>query len=189
MRKLVSVPVVHSVQDLGQLGHDVRESTVHSQGVESWHRKERAIANYWDRIEKKIHELGLEWKKVRIYQDGLPVCEHEQEIAQDVAQKGSRNHELLLQLVDKGATLMGTESPDLLLQEYSNLQQGLHQSRSEEQAKESADILRARDVFIAERINATLGLDETGLVFVGKLHDFIPYLAEDIKVQQMNVRA
>ena len=55
---------------------------------------------------------------MRVYQDGLAVCGHEQKIVSELAGAGNRNHALLLKLQAQGATLMGTESPELLVEEY-----------------------------------------------------------------------
>jgi hypothetical protein len=53
-----------------------------------------------------------------IHLEGLPVCGHESEIVADLARAGSRNHRLLLRLREFGAIIMGTESAELLVEEY-----------------------------------------------------------------------
>ena len=55
--------------------------------------------------------LELDWSCVLLYQDGLPVCGEEKRIAQDLARTGSANHRLLLELMARGARLIGTEAP------------------------------------------------------------------------------
>ncbi len=40
------------------------------------------------------------------------------EIVSELSASGSRNHRLLMHLMDKGAMIMGTESPELLMEEY-----------------------------------------------------------------------
>jgi hypothetical protein len=183
MRKLIHVPVVHTVQDLGGLGSEVRKNSVQKHGAESWNRKILAVANYWGRIEKQIQNMKLDWKKVRIYQDGLPLCDRELDIVRDVADQGSRNHRLILHLVDNGATLMGTESAELLMREYSSLQENIHSQEFPGEEEGSAALLTARDRYIAQRINSTLLPGETGLVFLGLLHNVKPFLDRDITVR------
>jgi len=125
---------------------------------------------------------------VRLYQDGLPVCGREAEIVADLAQKGSRNHQLLLRLMAQGAILMGTESGELLLQEYQLARQALT-SRTPRAAELAARrrsrgeaLLEQRDRFIARRIHETLQKGEAGLLFVGMLHAVERFLPKDIKV-------
>ena len=52
------------------------------------------------------------------YQDGLPVSGHELRIVNELARAGSSNHQLLLRMRLRGATIMGTEAGELLVQEY-----------------------------------------------------------------------
>jgi hypothetical protein len=119
--------------------------------------------------------MDLDWSRVRIYQDGLPVCGHEAQIVRELAAAGSLNHQLLLELVERGATLMGTEDPQLLLCEYEAQRRRLGTVNSNEPARTppgdtAADLLRSRDSFIARRIAETLPEGETGLLFIGAAH-------------------
>jgi hypothetical protein len=68
------------------------------------------VAKMWDQIESVVDKLPVTAGKVRVYQDGLPVCAHERQIVSQLAEAGSRNHRLLLRLEARGAVLMGTES-------------------------------------------------------------------------------
>jgi hypothetical protein len=81
--------------------------------------------------------------------------------------------------VREGATLVGTESPALLLDEYRLLQSP---ERTEAQA---AALLDARDRFIAGRIDATLGDDDDGVLFIGALHAVAKFLPERIKSEYL----
>jgi len=132
--------------------------------------------------------LALSCDRVRLYQDGLPVCGREAEIVTELAQAGSRNHQLLLRLMAQGAVLMGTEKGNLLMQEYQLARQslttrppraaGLAASRR----ATSQDLLQRRDQFIARRIHETLQSGETGILFLGMLHSLEGYLHPDVKV-------
>jgi hypothetical protein len=78
-------------------------------------------------------------------------------------------------LVKKGATLVGTESRELLLEEYELAGQLLESmsvgGRSVlRREKNSQALLKKRDRYIAERIERTLGIGEIGLLFLGMLH-------------------
>ena len=187
-RRLIYFPIIHTQADMGVLREAVDRATLEKVGRAGWSRKMAAIDKIWTEIEDAIDGLGLSFDRVRLYQDGLPVCGREVEIVRELAQAGSRNHQLLLRLMEKGATLMGTESGDLLVQEYQLARQSLtaRPPRSQgvaAQRRVSSDaVLERRDRFMAQRINDTLKPGETGILFVGMLHSLGRYLNQDLKV-------
>ncbi len=137
-------------------------------------------------IETKLGQLNLTLDKVRIFQDGLPVSGKEVEIVTKLAEKGSRNHALILSLMKKGARIMGTESAELLLEEYEFEKKLLaapnpQQDRRSDIAR-SQDLVKRRDEFIAHRIDEALLEGETGLLFLGALHSPEHFLDKDIEV-------
>lgn len=188
-RSLIHIPIIHTKEDMGALGQAVQEITIQKLGQEGWERNVSLIKKIWDSIEEAIASWSLPYTKVRLYQDGLPICGREQEIVTELAKIGSRNHQLLLRLHRKGAAIMGTESADLLMKEYKLIKQVLQIRDPEEAArlevrqKSASDaLLKQRDQFIAERINSTLCPGETGLLFLGMLHSVAPFIATDIDV-------
>jgi len=188
-RTLIYVPIIHTLSDMGALGESVRRRTLMKIGKQSMNRKLDLINNVWTEIEKVIDGLVLPYGNVRLYQDGLPVCGREVEIVSELAGAEGRNHQLLMRLMDKGATLMGTESPELLIVEYEQAKQItaneniLKKDRGIALQKRSADqLLKKRDRYIAGRINTTLGKGETGILFLGMLHSLQGLLDKDIQV-------
>ncbi len=186
-RTLIYFPIVHTQADLGSLGESAKRMTLRKLGPMGWRRKAQAIEQRWTEIEGAIEALGLDYARVRIYQDGLPVCGRELMIVRELAAGGSRNHQLLLRLIDQGATLMGTESSELLVQEYELARQTLDQGPAGTAGQvrkpaPSAAILEARNRYIAGRINATLKPGETGLLFLGILHSLQGLLDPDIRI-------
>ena len=189
-RTLIYFPIIHTRQDMGDLGESIRQATVRLLGKQSLIHKDQMVDRIWTAIEQAIDALDLQFEKVRLYQDGLPVCGREMEIIADLAAAGSRNHCLVMQLIRKGAVLLGTESAELLLEEYRLIKQtvsGRHGATGGAETLRGrhagADILlEKRDQFIAQRINDTLGPDETGIIFIGMLHDLEGRLDQDIKV-------
>ncbi len=188
-RILIHIPILHSQADMGQLGFSIRNKLVKKLGERWWRLNARRIDRFWSKIEEIVLGLNLVYEKVRVYQDGLPICGRENEIIEELAAAGSRNHQLLLRLMGRGATVMGTESAELLVEEYelvtqllasetSNQASGM--SRRERQAL-SQGSLKRRDKFIAERINATLQPGETGILFLGMLHSLSGLLAADVE--------
>jgi hypothetical protein len=166
----------------------VARATLEKMGRAGLSRKTAAIDQTWTEIERCIAGIDLAFDRVRLYQDGLPVCGREGEIVTELAQGGSRNHQLLLRLMARGAILMGTESGDLLVQEYQLARQALT-TRSPRAAGVAAQrrdlseaLLKRRDQFMAQRINDTLKPGETGILFLGMLHALSGYLHPDIEV-------
>ena len=92
-------------------------------------------------------------------------------------------------MIRNGALLMGTESAELLLEEYQMIKQavsgryGGKTAEKPEDLKKKADILlEKRDQFIARRIDNTLGPGETGIIFLGMLHNLEGLVAKDIHI-------
>jgi hypothetical protein len=144
------------------------------------------VEKMWERIENVVASLPVTTGTVRVYQDGLPVCGHEQDIVLELAGAGSRNHRALLGLQARGATLMGTESPELLVQEYQLATAAFASGvtvRTEVRQKQLRDtLLEMRDRYIADRINGTLCAGENGILFMGTLHAVAKDLDADINV-------
>ncbi len=190
MRTLMYIPVIHTQADMGSLAPSVRECTIAILGTQKWLRNQNAIGQLWEHIRAEIARIDLPYPRVRLYQDAMPVCGYEVNITADLARGGSPNHLLLTWLIDKGATLMGTESPELLLQEYELAKEVLELSTGSDEGSQRKDRLRAassallekRDRFISSRINSTLLAHETGLLFLGLLHSMRNWLDRDIKV-------
>jgi hypothetical protein len=172
---------------MGELAQSVEQAGKRKLGQGEWRRKLDLTERFWTRIaEIVLEELGLPFRRTRVYQDGLPICDRERQIVADLAGMGSPNHRLLLALADRGATIMGTESAELLVKEYelAKLTLGAEHTGSEEgSAKLAGDrILASRDAFIAGRIGETLREGETGILFLGLLHEAVALLPADIRV-------
>jgi hypothetical protein len=187
-RRLIYIPIVHTPEDMGALKESVARATMEKMGRAGLNRKSAAVDKIWTDIERVIDSLALSFDRVRLYQDGLPVCGREAKIVMEMARAGSRNHQLLRRLMAQGANLMGTESCDLLIQEYEAAKESLG-GRPPRAAGVAASrrtlsdtLLKRRDQFIAGRINDTLKDGETGILFLGMLHALEGYLHPDIQV-------
>ena len=187
-RTLIYCPIIHTQADMGALKDPVSRATLEKLGRAGLPLHLAAIDQRWTEIEQVLHSLPLSFDRVRLYQDGLPVCGREAEIVRKLARDGNRNHQLLERLMSQGGILMGTESSDLLVQEYRLASQsfiGRQPRAAGIQAQRRAlsqTLLAQRDQFIARRINETLKPGETGILFVGMLHSLERYLDRDIKV-------
>jgi hypothetical protein len=181
MRALIYFPIIHSPQDLGSLSQVA--GTLRTNEQENNYLD--AVTHFWEMIATTIDELKLDYKALKLYQDGLPVCEKEKEIVAEVAESGSQNYRLLQSLSLKGAVLIGTESPKLLAKEYALITQLLNAVDSTEICSENAQtLLNQRDEYIAQRIDETLQDNEMGILFLGLLHNIETKLPKDILVIQ-----
>ena len=189
IRTLIYIPIIHTETDMGTLGESIRRSTLQKFGRRGLKRKEDMIDNLWTEIERIIDTFDLSYEEVRLYQDGLPVCGREAEIVTELAKAGSRNHRLLLLLMKRGAMITGTESLELLMEEYELDKQILAVTGAREKARIEVSrkamidsLLKRRDRLISDRINSTLCAGKTGILFIGMLHSLRNTLDNDVYV-------
>jgi len=183
MRELIYAPIVHTEVDMGTLSESAKREYISRYGNEKWEQHVTIIGEMWVGLRKKIFSMNLPYERLRIYQDGLPVCGKEVEIVREIAGRGSPNHRIVMELIEKGARLEGTEDPALLVEEYKNIQKLYTSSTAEERLKALEDFKRSaegslvrRDNYIARRIDSTLGENEFGLLFIGLQHAVNKYL-------------
>jgi hypothetical protein len=189
VRKLYYIPIIHTQVDMGSLNEPIKRATLHNIGRTAFKHKIDLIDKMWNIIEQTIQSLYLPYKSVLLYQDGLPVCGQEAKIVTQLAKAGSRNHQLLLSMMRKGAIIMGTESLELLMEEYEIAKQVLAEEnilkisavRTSLQTL-SDSLLKKRDQFIAQCINSTLPDGKIGILFLGMLHSVENWLDSDIMV-------
>ena len=191
-RRLIHVPILHSPADMGSMGEGLAAAIIDRFGRRHWDEYLALLDGFWQAVRAEIEALDLGYQQVDLYQDGLPVCGRELEIVEKAAAAGSENHQLLLDLVARGATLMGTEDPKLLLDEYRDVETALKdRSRgacAPEQTGESSRpgrTLSKRDAYIGRRIGESLRPGRTGILFLGMMHNVEPFLPADIVVTRL----
>jgi hypothetical protein len=186
VRKLAYLPIIHTAEDMGTLKAPIRGMKLSAQGRPGLRHNAAIVDRIWEELERAVSDLPMGPGTVRVYQDGLPVCGRETEIVSELAGAGHRNHRLLLKLQARGATLMGTESPELLVEEYQLATAAFASgatARTELRQKQLRDaLLEKRDRYIGDRISRTLGAGEGGILFMGMLHEVAKYLDPDIEV-------
>lgn len=183
MARLIYVPVVHSTAEMGSAAPAYKAAFIAQHGEGKWAERSAKFDAIWRAIAEAIMALWLDLRRVKLYQDSLPVSGQEVALVQDLATLGSQNDQLLVSLMRGGATLVGTESPELLLDEYRLLQ-----SPEERREAKAAALLEARDRFIAERIDTTLSDGEDGILFIGALHKVAKFLPQRIRVEYLAIR-
>lgn len=209
LKKLVYVPILHAREEPGKTASVLQGNEKSGIKDKEFNADHSAVGEMWAGITAKIEELTLPWNKTRIYQDGLPVCGEELKIVERLAEHGSWNHLLILNLLRKGVKLEGTENMDFLMREYdllnillmknsgaeqsplsseqSPLQAGQSAAMAEYQAK-SRELLTRRDDFIFNRIKTTLQEGEVGVVFMGVMHRLDKMLEKDFLISYIIYR-
>lgn len=178
MPRLLYVPILHTEKEAGAIAKIAPPLPEKQTAV--------LLKEMWDGIQKKIEDLKPEWKKLRIYQEALPLCGQEEKIVRDLAEKESLNHHLLKSFMERGSPLEGTEDANLLLKEYDLLSKLFHLKEEERNLeayqKSSEETLIQRDQFIAGRVRETLKEGETGLLFMGIRHKVDQLLRADYEI-------
>ncbi len=187
-RKLIYVPIVHTEADMGSMRDPIKDKYIDKYGQSKWSDHIKKINSMWEHIENKLLTLSLSYRHVTIYQDGLPNCGVEKKIVSEIAKNGSKNHQLIVKLLDKGARLVGTEDPKLLMEEYNAIRGALNQNNKSDKGLvdkykgKAENNLYMRDKYISQRIDETLKEDETGILFIGLMHKVNEILPKDIKI-------
>ncbi len=186
-RRLIWIPIIHTPEDLGKLRASVRDHYIGQKGTSGWDAHVRAVGEFWREVRRRVEQLYVAPSKLRLYQDALPICGFEEKIVQELAQAGGANHRLLAALMARGASLTGTESPHLLVEEYELNRQAMAGQAVEGHKERAKTLLDARDRFIADRINKTLQPGETGLIFLGMAHSLEGLLPQEIAVERIDL--
>ncbi len=191
MRRLIVIRIVHTPSDMGSAGAGLERSGISALGRKRWEENQKRIERFWQDVDKEVDGLGLDLEKLRIYQDGLPCAGPLGErIVKETAARGSKNYQIVQNLMDKGARIEATESADLLRLEFGYIKAILEAKTDEERREAEArynlvkdHLLEERDSFIARSIDATLKDGETGLLFIGASHHVLAKIAQDIEVK------
>ncbi len=191
MKKLYFVPIIHMSTDMGSVASALEKGAIVAIGQELWENHKKTVAGFWDSIARFFYSLNVGGFK--IYQDGLVVNGTDAlRIVKEDANQGSKNYEIIENLLERGAVLIKTEDLALVREEYSNITK-ITSSRFLKDKKAAAlryklaqsKLLRQRDEFIVRRIKETLGEGETGILFIGAYHDILPKLPDDLQVSQV----
>jgi len=194
-RKLLVVPVFHSEAEMGTVRDYMRAVGESVFGKERWERHRADVERFWVEAERSLQErlARVDMKSVKLYQDGQvidgPIG---MKIVEQIADAGSKNHQILLELIKRGATLMRTESFELLKEEHGLVKAiataGDAKERAmaaEAYARRKDSLLEERDVAIARNMARTLGEGELGILFIGAFHKVEGKLPPDIEVEQL----
>jgi len=192
MRRLKYIPIIHTGVEMGSMYGILKAEYIKRYGKKKWEEHNKIIEDFWQGIRNKVFDLNLDYPNTRLYQDGLPVCGKEMAIIEELVKMGSRNYQILMELIQLGAKLEGTEDPKLLLEEYAYLKNASADLDKPEVKRRyqrlAKSILQKRDSYIAQRIDKTLREGETGLLFIGIAHRVNEKLSEDIETDYLIYR-
>ena len=191
MKSLIYVPIIHMSADLGSIAKHVDKRGIAGFGEEFWKRHRETISGFWDAIS---HYFGsVDVSGMKIYQDGM-VAEGEvaQKIVEEALKSGSKNYELVLSLLKRGAILVKTEDFNLVKEERDRLV-AIAQMKSTTRKLIAfmkykfvkGGLLNKRDKFIVRRIDETLNHGETGIIFIGAYHNVKKRLPESIYIKEI----
>ncbi|MDP3985042.1 MAG: hypothetical protein Q8Q52_08590 [Acidimicrobiia bacterium] len=189
MRRLLYVPIIHDEADLGHAGKALGRLSAALSGEQRWAMHEETARRFWENMAAYLRSLSP--GRLRVYQDGLAAGgEMARRIVEEAAKRGSKNYQLVQELLEGGAEVRKTEDPALLWRERSVLLRSLEREgtgggppNTEASQAERDDLMAARDRFIADTINTTLHEGEVGVLFIGADHDLASLLAGDIAVE------
>ncbi|MDP8214991.1 MAG: hypothetical protein P9M10_07355 [Candidatus Euphemobacter frigidus] len=191
MRKLIYVPVIHMSADLGSVARQVDKKGIAGFGEEFWRKHRETISKLWDVIFNYFIDLDV--KGFKIYQDGM-VADGEvgEKIVEEGVKAGSKNYEIISDLLKRGALLVKTEDFPLVKKERDRIVRIANAGSTGKKLtayliyRLTRDrLLKKRDRYIAERINETLRPWESGILFIGAYHDVIPPLPDNILITEV----
>lgn len=176
---LYIIPIAHTYADMGSLRDEIPVDE----------RYEAAVTGYWVGIFRYLNSLSPDLlARLQVYQDGLVNAPLEI-VDKIVGETQTANYEILRWLKGKGAVILGTEDPSLLMEEYQALKAIANCPDGEVKTaarlkylKKSSWLLEERDKSIAQRIRETLPEGRTGLLFIGAAHDVGSLLSNEIRV-------
>ncbi len=177
--------------DLGSLASDIAKRGIASLGEEVWQKHMGTVKSFWDSMAGYFEKLEV--SNFKVYQDGM-VADGEMglKILEEGLKSGSKNFEIILKLIKRGAVLVKTEDFALVKRERDYLVE-LTKAKTRigkliaylKYRLIKNELLKERDRFIANRISETLNQGETGILFIGAYHDIIPKLAKDIQAREI----
>ena len=176
---LIIIPIAHTLADSGSLGDK----------ISSGEQYEAKALQFWAEVSRFLDTLPLDlFPGLQVYQDSL-INGPEEIVNKVVEETQTPNFEILRRLKGKGATIIGTESGGLLIEEIQGLQAiaDCQDEVSRNAArlayfKKSFWLLDERDRYIAGRIIETLPRGGTGLLFIGSEHDVESHLGKEIQL-------
>lgn len=193
-KKLVYIPIIHQCFEK----RNMLENILGKKKVEQFFSETN---EFWKRVDIYIKESKLKIDK--IFLEGWRGTKDElNELEEDIEKKANglttgkkdKLSNMILSLISKGAVLIKTESEELVDKElkFNAKLNIINKNYNETKVialneainnTEEIHVLRnKRDMFIAKQINENLLPNETGILFIGSLHNVISYISGEIEI-------
>ena len=188
------MPIIHTAPDLGSIAPLIAQRSSEICGKERWDKHKETVYLFWDSLSRYFDTVKA--PELKIYQDGLMASgELGRKIIEEGAARGSKNHQIVLKLIQRDGEIRKTEDVSLLKKEYDYILR-LAQTKSPFEKglvyfgykRDKYRLLEERDKFVANTINETLKEGEFGVLFIGVYHDVPHRLASDIIVREVKER-
>ena len=102
---------------MGSLAPDFEETSIKVLGQKIWQKHKEIISGFWDSIEQFFRSIDV--KGFKVYQDGLIADGAEGiRIIKEGITQGSKNYQIIGDLLERGAVLVKTEDFSLVKEEY-----------------------------------------------------------------------
>lgn len=195
MRKLLYFSILHSSVDLGSVSDQVSAYGNVFYGKRDWSSHLKGVLDSWDEIDDYINRHIFDISYVRLYQDSLPSVDSiGMTTIKDIANRGSKNYQILDRLISQGAHIEAAEDKELLFEEHSHIKSILSLKTKSDQFLAYSNymaayngLLKKRDSHISHIINTTLRDKETGIAFFGASHCILDKLESDIIVTNIDI--
>ena len=157
-------PMIHTGVDMGSIRGFMERATASVMGKIAWEEHGREVEKFLVNLENSLRRIveGMDLSQVKLYQDGQVIDGPlGAKMVEEIARLGSKNHQILLDLIRRGATLMRIEDFQLLKQEYKLIKaiaaakSGLEAHLARDSYRKRKDgLLKERDLYIAKNIDA-----------------------------------
>lgn len=184
-RKIYYIPMVHSPEELGNIGETVIRTQEQVFGKKQTAALLKEVGEYWKLVEQRVRfGAGLFRSaiasKLHIFVDGLPNGREdlvEKTVNDLVAQGEIPAYQIIGELKAAGATVHGTENMGYLLKETAYWKTLVARQRTSDPQFEK-ELLENRDKAIIARVHEVVPDDESAIVFIGRLHNVVEPLTE-----------
>lgn len=176
---LFQARVIHSPEDFGDSRETAVAELIQQIGPERAEKVLEAIAEVWEKVEAMARQLGLYGVPLDIFLDGLDINTlYVPGKVRKLAADGVAMYVMAAELQEAGATVYGTESHELLMEERTMSVTG-----SPSDVARTQELLQKRDIFIAKRITEIMSPERMGFLIIGREHNVPEHLGDKFLVK------
>jgi hypothetical protein len=177
MPTLYYVPMTHTLQELGSFRDAVLAVRTRIFGEKATIEFFEQAEKHWETVEQRIRQSGLyrseRASKLHIFVDSLPDAEPwvVAKVVEELIKSEMPVYLIIRDLLKNGAKIHGTENREILLEDH-RYWTGISKGEAPDD-KKAQELLRNRDVYVAERIISVVSDEMLALLFMGRGHDVV----------------